>query len=336
MNWTTEQLTYVEANKTDEISWNQMSRMMENQFGVKRTGNNISTRMRQFNKDSENKMDKKRYEPATKRQCRYYAGLTLNLDATTEMKSEMTEAYYVLALDGKLSKSLASEQIKLLEAHRNSIKPNRKVISSNKMWSKEEDELLMFNYQDSSDLDEVSSMLSNRSRTAIQQRFWRLKKLVDDADLDEKVVEILSELPETIEDSSIYNFDKDEGLIEVVDKKHERSRMAWKPNEEFDLICNFYELSIDEARATFKRSYASLAHRLELIVDSEQPEHLLMLKRAARFTNQRKKQAIKDAKQGYFKRRKLSRIAKRNLRKTTKVSKQTAKLEKKLNKLRGE
>jgi len=95
-------------------------------------------------------------------------------------------------------------------------------------------------------------------------------------------------------------------------------------DEEFELLCNFYELSIDEARNQFGRSYASLALRLEMIVDSEQPEHIAMLKKAAKVISKRKKEEAKNANMSRWKRRRIARKAKK-----------AAKLEKKLNKLRG-
>jgi len=115
-----------------------------------------------------------------------------------------------------------------------------------------------------------------------------------------------------------------EALESLPERKHERSKTNWDSDEEFELLCNFYELSIDEARNQFGRSYASLALRLEKIVDSAEPEHIAMLKKAAKVISKRKKEEAKNANMSRWKRRKIARRAKK-----------AAKLEKKLNKLRG-
>jgi hypothetical protein len=104
-----------------------------------------------------------------------------------------------------------------------------------------------------------------------------------------------------------------------------RTRHKWTDEEELGLLCDFYELSIDEARERFQRPFYAIAKRLELIVDSTEPKHIDMLMVAARIIKQRKREADKVAKQGYWKRRQVRKTAKR-----------IAKLDKQLLKLRGE
>jgi len=136
-----------------------------------------------------------------------------------------------------------------------------------------------------------------------------------------KVIEPkVEKIPEKIE-----KHDNVKEILEAIpERKHERSQKHWKHEEEFELVCNFYELSIDEARNHFGRSYASLAQRLEMIIDSTEPEHIAMLKEAAKVISKRKKEEAKNANMSRWKRRRIARKAKK-----------AAKLEKKLNKLRG-
>jgi len=96
----------------------------------------------------------------------------------------------------------------------------------------------------------------------------------------------------------------------------------WTEEEDYDLICNFYELSIDQARNRFNRSYGVIATRLEKLVDSTQPKHEEMLMRAAIEIKARKEAESKPVK--------LSRRERRTARKQAKMLKRIAKMEAKL------
>ena len=186
----------------------------------------------------------------------------------------------------------------------------------------------------------LGTKFNGRTVRSIEQRWSNLKKggqtskyvafkrqKLEDILLNKSVtkpkVEKLSEKIEVFVEKTKEPILKE--VLEIIpERKHERSRKAWKSDEEFELLCNFYELSIDEARNQFGRSYASLAHRLEMIVDSEQPEHIALLKEAAKVISKRKKKEAKNANMSRWKRRSIARKAKK-----------AAKLEKKLNKLRG-
>ena len=102
----------------------------------------------------------------------------------------------------------------------------------------------------------------------------------------------------------------------------------WTKEKDFDLLCNFYELSIDEARKRYNRTYSQIAGRLERLVDSTKPEHISMLMKAA--------EAIKSRKEKDSKPVKLSRKEKRMAKKQAKKDKKIAKAQAKLDKMRGE
>tara|TARA_R110000803_G_scaffold86474_1_gene152848 strand:- start:21292 stop:21888 length:597 start_codon:yes stop_codon:yes gene_type:complete len=71
--------------------------------------------------------------------------------------------------------------------------------------------------------------------------------------------------------------------------KRKKYAPRWTPEEELYLLCNFYELSVDEAKAQFNRSYGQIASQLEKIIESDKPEHLSMLSKAAGIISERKK-----------------------------------------------
>jgi len=102
----------------------------------------------------------------------------------------------------------------------------------------------------------------------------------------------------------------------------------WTQEKDFDLLCNFYELSIDEARKRYNKTYSQIAGRLERLVDSTKPEHISMLMKAA--------EAIKLRKEKDSKPVKLSRKEKRMAKKQAKKDKKIAKVQAKLDKIRGE
>ena len=126
---------------------------------------------------------------------------------------------------------------------------------------------------------------------------------------------------------------KQEETIEVIDSEvigetepqYTRTRHRWTDTEELDVLCDFYELSSDEARERFQRPYYAIAKRLELIVDSTEPKYIAMLMEASEVVSQRKREEDMIKNMGYWKRRKLRKQAKK-----------LAKLERKLSKLRGE
>mgnify|MGYP003110050527 CR=1 FL=1 len=112
--------------------------------------------------------------------------------------------------------------------------------------------------------------------------------------------------------------------------------LEWDEDDDFDLLCNFYEYSIDEARNRFNRPYGEIASRLEMLIDSTEPEHTKMLMRASKVIKRRKIQQAKEAKMGFWKRRKLRKQAKKAAKKKAKIEKIIAKSDKKLRKLRGD
>lgn len=309
------------------------------------------------------------YEPATKKQCRFYARLTNDNMNKNELR-RVTELLYGNALKGRLSKSFLQKAIAELvakaEIEEKSVIKAKGRKSRGKAWSKDE-QLILLHYMYEGEVKNqlkkhiveelASKKFDNRSVRSIEQQWAKLKRggqtsryvsfkrqklkaILVKKPAIKPIESKVEKLPEKIENfvekhgnpttRHLSNDEKKmlgevkEILEALPERKHERSQKHWKHEEEFELLCNFYELSIDEARNQFGRSYASLAQRLEMIVDSEEPEHIAMLKKAAKVISKRKKEEAKNANMSRWKRRRIARKAKK-----------AAKLEKKLNKLRG-
>ena len=83
--WTEKQIDYALELRKEGKSMNQISREMERRFKVKRTGNTIYQKLYQMEKENKEEkiMYKKDYEPATRKQCRYYASLSLGENTNT-------------------------------------------------------------------------------------------------------------------------------------------------------------------------------------------------------------------------------------------------------------
>mgnify|MGYP003631540445 FL=1 len=231
-------------------------------------------------------------------------------------------------------------------------------------WTKEED-ISVCRYSSAKEAgEELSKTNTKRTKRAITQRWYKLRKSGAMLAL-KQVKDVTSYLKEKKEKksrkprSSGYSssrWSKEEDLLlsqvsslnelEAMAKKTGRSlssaknrfygkgfslktkdnsRRRWTKEEDFELVCNFYELSIDEARNRFNRSYGAIATRLEMLVDSTKPAHISMLMEASVLIKARK--GVRDNKP--TKRPKPSR-------KERKKAKKLAKLEKQMSKLRGE
>ena len=117
-------------------------------------------------------------------------------------------------------------------------------------------------------------------------------------------------------------FKENKKTVKETTKPKKKYTPRWTDEEDFNLICNFYEYSIDEARDVFNRPFGVIASRLEKLVDSTQRKHQEMLMRAAR--------EIKKRKQAERKPVKLSRRERRKARKQAKLAKRIAKMKAKM------
>lgn len=355
--WTEEQINFVLKLREDGLTWNRISRALENTYGVKRTGANINTKInlvqkrnKKIKKEAKEMKIPDNYEPATKKQCRFYASLTTDDTVSKKTISTTANTLYANALKGQLSKSFLQRAIADLLAtvkieEKSTIKAKGRGTGKTVRWSEDEQLILLQNMYDCEVAhgqkqvfcEELVNAFDGRTKRSIEQRWSNLKtgrsngqsskyvafkrQKMEDI-LINKNYQVQPVIKPKVDDLSLSEVK--EVLETLPEQKHARNKKSWKPDEEFELLCNFYELSIDEARNQFGRSYSALAYRLELIVDSAEPEHIGMLKKAAKVISKRKKEQAKNANMSRWKRRSIARKVKK-----------AAKLEKKLNKLRG-
>lgn len=63
---------------------------------------------------------------------------------------------------------------------------------------------------------------------------------------------------------------------------------GWDEKNDYFLLVNFYDMSIDEVRSFFGCSYAECAGRLEQLIDSTELTHIELVKKAAITVRERK------------------------------------------------
>ncbi len=319
--WTKEVIEFVrEQRDAKNADWRQIVRRLKQHYNITTTSKNLQTqywRKKQKAKNTNKKESENmnwKHEPATRKQCKYIANLT-QPNASKAIKKGIEDALFAQSISGNLTKQMASGQINSLENITKEVeeKPqsnNRKGVIKRR-WTKKEDELLM-NCKNGQDLLALSKEIG-RTLTSIRQRYYVNKKST-------REIPKLEIFPKKKTKAS-----KKKPKTELNKKKQYK---MWTKEEDFDLVCNFYELSIDQAKFRFKgRSYGTIAARLEKLVDSDKPEVKAMLLEASIIIKARKKASQEPTK--------LNRKQRRELRKQKKLDKKAAKLENKLNKLRG-
>ena len=105
-----------------------------------------------------------------------------------------------------------------------------------------------------------------------------------------------------------------EEVSENTQKRYARTRHHWTPQEELEVLVNFYSLSVDEARDRFQRPYTAIAKRLEQMVDMTEPHHEALLMEAAKIINQQKAMMRKPTRKERRMAKRMAKIAKKQER----------------------
>ena len=258
--------------------------------------------------------------------------------------------------ENKVDKNLTNLKSKIKKNLENKIKENIKVKNMKRQlvtWTKEEDEKI----GKCANAAEALELGLNRTESAVRQRYYTVKKknkMMKRNPLVEKKQKksakrgrmTIAELQmirdcETVEEALALNLRKPETIKRQFAKlksvqtpkskkkthgnKGKKYAPRWTKEQDYDLVLNFYELSIDEARNRFNRSYGDIASRLEKLVDSTEPHHIEMLMEASKEIKKRKNQRVVEKPK-----------SRRVLRRERKEAKKLAKLQKKMAKLQGE
>ena len=189
-----------------------------------------------------------------------------------------------------------------------------------KRWTDEEvEKLLYLRERDGATFEEIGTILK-RSVSSVSQKYYLSRDNEPDIIPFEEVPETATVVVEPVEEPVVL-----ETLIleeEEVEKEYENTRCRWTYQDELDVLCNFYNLSVDEARERYKRPYYAIARRMEQINDTTEPHHPSLLMEAARIIEARKDEVSEDPPMSRRERRRMARIE----RKAAKVQKRLDRL----------
>ena len=275
-------------------------------------------------------------DDATRKQCRCIISLNTELSGSAK-----TKATNELFNSRKYSKLEARDLIKANEETLFNWKKEqgftkKEILPKSIRWTEEEDNILYTFKKKRNNKRGKWPVIEGRSRQAVTVRWNRIKNI--------RRAKVTPS-----------NFTTEEIVSEVIGETTPNVvETMWSHEEDLDLLCNFYEYSIDEARNHFNLPFQSIAGRLETLIDSTEPHHIELLMEATNVIKTRKAQALEEATNGFWKRRKLRKQAKRETKKALRLesklnrlenmfSKRQANLDKEINraelklkKLRGE
>ena len=341
--WTDEQLAFLVVCRTKRQTWEQIAHSMQEKFGFWRSPASIGAKYRSL-------FDGDHAKEYTPEQSKFIVDCYLNHFQTKIILDGYFEQFGQTInksdIDEVVKKHLATE--KKVDAEIKTIKTKIKERKNmkRKTWTKEEDEQLLAcgSWKKAMELQNGRSRSAKNARWALLQQQKKKKgakrgrmtkaelEMIRNCETVEEALALNLRKPETIiRQFATFNSKKKEVVLAVGPKPKKQKKVRkqyaprWTKEEDYDLILNFYELSIDEARNRFNRSYGAIATRLEKLVDSTKPEHISMLMEASK--------EIKSRKEAQKPTPKKSR---RTLRKERKKAKKEAKLKAKLQKIRGE
>mgnify|MGYP003113193983 FL=1 len=353
--WTNDEIATLIISRAKGLTWTNVAKEMNSKHGTKRRGSGCSKKYKEL-------MNVDIAKEFTKEQTDFIQAMFLNNFKTSQIITGFKEQFQRVIRDDDVDfvvkqiqqEEKVEEQIK---TKKNKIKKEMKKMKRQvRRWTTEED----YEIGKCVNANEAVSLGLNRTESAVRQRYFFIKKkakTLNSQPVEKKEKKVakrgrmtILELQmirdcETVEEALALNLRKPETIIrqfaklksvqptktkktskkkKVHGNKGKKYTPRWTKEQDYDLVLNFYELSIDEARNRFNRSYGAIATRLEMLVDSTKPEHISMLMEASK--------EIKSRKQSQ---NPAPRKSRRTLRKERKMAKKQAKLEAQLKRLRG-
>ncbi len=365
MKWKPNEIATAIKKREEGKTWPEIAIEMSNEGFPNRSASNYSSTIAKFKKKYDIKLQDRqdmsvsipthwKDDPATRRQCKFIAGLTLP-NGTTQEKKVLENKLAEAAKEGNFTKAVASEQIELLTpvgsnlrtqgtnpralgtnpraTKRSGVKNNKH--ASSPRWTSEEDAIVI-DWKVNKKKYPPISLLPNRTHKAVQQRWLRSLKhrvfeITNKVDLDEIVVkERVTNTASTQDDYvEIHTREnKPVRLNESPSKEYAKVSDTWSMDESLSLLVCFPEISIEEARETYERPYWVIAKHYEKHYDLTYAVSEELVMKATEIRNQMKRNMKPEKKPSLLKRWKLRRIAKREKRLNRKLDKAVTKLSK--------
>ena len=348
MNWKADEIALTLAKRKEGKTWAKIASEMDEDGWPKRSPSNYSSTIARLTKKYDLKVaptnvqkiknmkaketNSWKDDPATRRQCKFIASLTLP-NATTLEKGALEHQLCEAAKAGKLTKEVAGRQITLLGGSETKTVRKPKATKKAKAttnkgwvrWSKEEDAILMEHRE--KNIFPPTHLFKSRTEKAISQRLYRLKnsaELTPDYNLN---------TASTKEDyQDIHRREEKPIRLDIETIAYPRTEKKWSEEETLSLLVSLPMISIDEARETYGRPYWVIAKHYEKHYDLSYDNSASLVMKATEIRNQLKDNAKPVKGPSLLKRIKDRRIA----RKQKRLDRKMTKMETKLSKLRGE
>lgn len=372
MKWSPNEIAVAMQKREENKTWNQVAEEMTNEGFPERSSSNYSSTIAKFKKKYDLKLQDRQElsvsipthwkdDPATRRQCKFIASLTLP-NGTTKEKKVLEDKLAESAKEGNFTKAVASEQIDLLTPVGSNLRTHGtnpralgtnpralgtnpratkgKGVKDNKhasspRWTLEEDAIVT-EWKVNKNKYPPTTLFTNRTHKAIQQRWQRSLKhrvfeIMNRVDLDkivfeERVTNTASTKDDYVEIHTREN--KPVRLNESPSKEYSKVSDTWSVDESLSLLVSFPEISIEEARETYGRPYWVIAKHYEKHYDLTYAVSEELVMKATEIRNQMKRNMKPEKKPSLLKRWKLRRIAKREKRLNHKLDKAVTKLSK--------
>tara|TARA_B100001287_G_scaffold276494_1_gene287558 strand:+ start:69 stop:1100 length:1032 start_codon:yes stop_codon:yes gene_type:complete len=330
VKWTREQEIYALRSKRKGYSINKISKLMKKRYGVNRKYHSIYTKINKLEKKNtiipkvKSYMKHAKYTqeqidfvhlckfngmPLARISLAFYEqfGIEVNLRQINYLFYRKVPADERLFSNAPaIQKELAQGKL-LQELEKPTKKPKTK---APKRYTKKEIALIS-SCKSAKDAEKLSSILK-RSKDALNRQWYYIKEK-----------ETMSQDWET----------KSKKKAKPTVKKNIQSvQEEWNKFKDLDLLINFYDLSIDEAKARYGFSYEIIAGRLEHLINSNNPDNIALVIEATRAVNERKSQQPTETKPSRRQLRKERKMAKKEARQKKRIER----MEKRLKKLRGE
>lgn len=363
MKWKPNEIATAIKKREEGKTWPEIAFEMYSEGFPNRSASNYSSTIAKFKRKYDIKLQDRQElsvsipthwkdDPATRRQCKFIASLTLP-NGTTKEKKVLEDRLAESAKEGNFTKAVASEQIDLLTPVGSNLRTQGtnpralgtnpratkgKGIKNNKhasspRWTSEEDAIVI-DWKVNKKKYPPTSLLPNRTHKAVQQRWLRSLKhrvfeIMNKVDLDkivteERVTNTASTKDDYVEIHTREN--KPVRLNESPSKEYAKVSDTWSMDESLSLLVSFPEISIEEARETYERPYWVIAKHYEKHYDLTYAVSEELVMKATEIRNQMKRNMKPEKKPSLLKRWKLRRIAKREKRLNRKWNKAVTKL----------
>lgn len=363
MKWKPIEIATAIKKKEEGKTWPEIAFEMYSEGFPNRSASNYSSTIAKFKKKYDIKLQDRQElsvsipthwkdDPATRRQCKFIASLTLP-NGTTKEKKVLEDKLAESAKEGNFTKAVASEQIDLLTPVGSNLRTqgtNPRALGTNPRatkgkgvkdnkhassprWTLEEDAIVT-EWKVNKNKYPPTTLFTNRTHKAIQQRWQRSLKhrafeIINKVDLDkivteERVTNTASTKDDYVEIHTREN--KPVRLNESPSKEYSKVSDAWSMDESLSLLVSFPEISIEEARETYERPYWVIAKHYEKHYDLTYAVSEELVMKATEIRNQMKRNMKPEKKPSLLKRWKLRRIAKREKRLNRKWNKAVTKL----------